>query len=73
MNAFNDDLRVQDWSSVYGETDTDRAYNNFLEIFIYKYCPISVYIKHNKYFKCPWMTKGLQNACMQKKKISINH
>jgi len=33
INSFNNDLRVLDWSSVYGETDTDKAYNIFLEIF----------------------------------------
>jgi len=72
INSFNDDLRVQDWSSVHGETDTDKAYNIFLEIFTYsydKYCPVSVYSKCNKYFNCPWMTKGLQNACKKKNNL----
>lgn len=30
------------------------------------HCPIKSYIKKNKFLKCPWMTKGLQNACKKK-------
>lgn len=72
IDAFNDDLRLQDWSSVYREGDTDGAYNNFLEIFLHSYdkhCPISVYSKHIKYLKSPWLTKGLINACKKKNNL----
>ncbi|XP_042079132.1 uncharacterized protein LOC121814946 [Haplochromis burtoni] len=33
IHAFNFDLAQQDWSSVYEESDVDKAYDNFLDIF----------------------------------------
>lgn len=52
--------------------DTEKAYNCFLEIVtsLYnKHCPIKVFRKQNKYLKCPWISKGLQNACKKKNNL----
>lgn len=54
---------------IYQQKDTDSAYEIFLETFktLYdKHCPIKEYNRNFKYTNCPWITKGLQNACKKK-------
>ena len=72
INELKNDLNKQDWSMVYREQDVDLAYDTFFEMFmeIYnKHCPVINNTKKNKFEKCPWMTKGLQNACKKKNKL----
>lgn len=70
MNAFKKDLLKENWGEVYQEQDVNSAYNEFLRIFTLLYntnCPIKQYSRKHKYMDCPWITKGLQNACIKKK------
>lgn len=69
MNAFKKDLLKQNWGEVYQEHDVNSAYNEFLRIVTLLYntnCPIKQYSRKHKYMDCPWITKGLQNACIKK-------
>ncbi len=69
MNAFKNDLLVQNWEKVYNESDIDSAYETFLRIFTSLYeknCPLKHYYRKRKYNDRPWFTKGLQNACKKK-------
>ena len=61
---------------IYNEKDVDGAYNIFLEIFKAKYdkhCPINEYNKKRAHDNCPWLTKGLQNACKKKNALYRNY
>uniref|UniRef100_A0A8C6U0E0 Reverse transcriptase domain-containing protein n=2 Tax=Neogobius melanostomus TaxID=47308 RepID=A0A8C6U0E0_9GOBI len=63
------DLIKQDWNEVYNKNDVENAYDTFMEIFSTAYnknCPIQQFCKNRKTTKCPWLTKGLQNACKKK-------
>lgn len=69
INALYNDLMEQDWNAVYSKNDVDTAFDIFLEIFTLAYnknCPIRQISKNNTALKCPWLTKGLQNACKKK-------
>ena len=69
INALKNDLVAQNWEIIHQANDIDCAYENFLRIFrsLYdKNCPIQEYIIQLKYTKCPWITKGLRNACKKK-------
>lgn len=73
-NALFSALLEQDWSLVYNENNVDRAYNNFLKIFMMLYnrfCPIINVINENRYKNCPWLTKGLKNACKKKNNLYV--
>ncbi len=61
MNAFKNDLLVQDWGVVFKENYVDNAYNTLKKIFISLYeknCPIIQYYRKQKYIDRPWITKG---------------
>lgn len=69
INALKNDLMAQNWDMIYQERDIDNAYETFLETFksLYdKHCPIKEYNRKLKYTNCPWITKGLHNACKKK-------
>ena len=69
INALKNDLMAQNWDIIYQANEIDGAYETFLSIFrsLYdKNCPIQEYNRLLKYNKCPWITKGLQNACKKK-------
>lgn len=70
MEAFKKDLSKQDWNLIYNEkNDTEKAYNDFLKIFLTLYnknCPIIKFKKKQKHQHNGWMTKGLINACKKK-------
>lgn len=45
------------------------AYEKFLSIFLSLYnktCPVVHYSRKIKYAECPWISRGLQNACKKK-------
>ena len=70
IEALKHDLEIQDWKTVLREKEVDNAYNLFLDIFCNSYnkcCPLQKYTINNKSAKCPWISKGLQNACKKKK------
>uniref|UniRef100_A0A669B1C7 Reverse transcriptase domain-containing protein n=1 Tax=Oreochromis niloticus TaxID=8128 RepID=A0A669B1C7_ORENI len=72
IHAFNFDLAQQDWSSVYDESDVDKAYDNFLDIFTMlnnKHCPVNEHKTKKKKIKSPWLTKGIINACKKKNNL----
>lgn len=75
INMLKNELVSQNWDMIYSEADVDSAYNTFLSIFrsLYdKHCPIKEYSKKQAYNKCPWLTKGLQNACKKKNALYRN-
>lgn len=66
INTFRNELLAQHWEAVYQENNVDNAYEVFLRGFKQLYgksCPIKEYTRKQKYSNCPWITKGLQNAC----------
>lgn len=70
MASFINALSKEDWDSVYRCKDVNTAYSCFLEIFSLLYnknCPIQLI--RNKFAKCPWLTEGLQKACIKKNKL----
>ena len=76
INMLIQDLVSQNWDMIYNEKDVDGAYNIFLEIFKAKYdkhCPINEYNKKRAHDNCPWLTKGLQNACKKKNALYRNY
>lgn len=69
INAFKNDLLKQEWETLYREKNIDKAYEIFLGKFKMLYnsrCSVRKYSKKQKYAECPWITKGLQNACKKK-------
>ena len=69
MIAFKNELQAHNWNEIYEKIDINSAYEEFLRIFktLYnKNCPIRKYTRKIKYSECPWLTKGLQNACKKK-------
>lgn len=69
INVFKTDLLAQNWDPILNENDIDIAYDTFLETFKRLYdtnCPIRMQIKRHSYTSCPWLTKGLINACKKK-------
>lgn len=69
INAFRQDLLNQSWDGVYDNGDVDSAYSTFLRMFstLYdKHCPLREYYSKKKHTSCPWITKGLLNACKKK-------
>ncbi len=75
MNALKNDLLAHNWDTVYRETEVDCAHEAFLRLFKSlsdKFCPIIEYIKKMKYKECPWMSKGLINACKKKNALYRN-
>lgn len=45
------------------------AYEKFLSIFLSLYnktCPVVHYSRKIKFAECPWISRGLQNACKKK-------
>ena len=76
INMLIQDLVSQNWDMIYNEKDLDGAYNIFLEIFKAKYdkhCPIKEDNKKRACDYCPWLTKGLQNACKKKNALYRNY
>ncbi len=69
INSFKNDLLTQSWDAIYQSNNIDSAYEEFLKIFTTLYnknCPIKQYTKKIKKAECPWLTKGLINACSKK-------
>lgn len=69
LDALKTELLKQDWSTIYEEKDTNKAYDEFLKIFKRLYnenCPNKIYNKNNKHKENQWMHKGLENACKKK-------
>lgn len=69
---LKNDLLDEDWNSVYMAEDVNNAYTAFLDRFcvLYnKHCPVRQYYVKKKNTKCPWLTKGLQNACKKKNNL----
>lgn len=63
------ELLEQNWDIIYREKDVDRVYEEFLRIFTSLYdknCPIKKYNRKLSNTSCPWITKGIQNACKKK-------
>lgn len=72
IGALFNALSEQDWGTVYNEENVDNAYNNFIQTFIKlynKYCPLINCKNRKRYEHCPWLTKGLQNACKKKNNL----
>ena len=54
---------------VYEKGDSNSAYDTFMRIVktLYdKNCPVKEWNCKKNYTSCPWITKGLQNACKKK-------
>ena len=69
IGLLKNQLREQNWDALYVEKDVDTAYETFLKIFnsLYdKNCPIKKYHRKVNFINCPWISKGLQNACKKK-------
>lgn len=69
INKFKAELLEYNWEVLYSENDVNKAYELFLNVFQDSYnkcCPIYEYIEKKRYSNCPWLTKGLQNACKKK-------
>lgn len=69
INRLKKDLLAQNWDIIYQEKDINKAYDIFLELFKYVYdknCPIKEYSRKLRHTNCPWITKGIQNACKKK-------
>uniref|UniRef100_A0A3P9M519 Reverse transcriptase domain-containing protein n=1 Tax=Oryzias latipes TaxID=8090 RepID=A0A3P9M519_ORYLA len=76
INAFKTELLEHNWDVIYQKETVDEAYDYFLRIFgsMYdKHCPVKKFKKKIKYFHCPWITKGLQNACKKKNTLYNNY
>lgn len=72
LGALHDELQQQNWDLVFSEQDVDKAYDIFLDIFLTlynKHCPVQRCIINNKFASCPWLSKGLQNACKKKNNL----
>lgn len=70
--AFQNALRMQNWSNVYKATNVNDSYEEFIKLFLSLYdqnCPIKQYdpVRKSKYH--PWITKGLARACKKKNKL----
>lgn len=69
INAFKEELQVQDWQAIYQTENAEIAYNDFLNIFSHlydKHCPVKQYYRYESHTSTPWITKGLQRACKKK-------
>ena len=75
LTALKQELITKDWDNVYNAADVNSAYNAFISLFLTlynKHCPIIEYNKRKAYNNCPWLTKGLQNACKKKNSLYKN-
>uniref|UniRef100_A0A8C7YP82 Reverse transcriptase domain-containing protein n=1 Tax=Oryzias sinensis TaxID=183150 RepID=A0A8C7YP82_9TELE len=69
IHAFKNDLLAQSWDEIYNKQCVNEAYESFLKKFeslFDKNCPIKAFRIKTNYSQCPWVTKGLQNACKKK-------
>ena len=69
IDSLKTDLLEHDWDEIYSNGDANSAYSKFLNIFIAFYnknCPLREWKRKSKHASCPWITKGLQNACKKK-------
>jgi len=68
---LNRNLSEESWSNIYGCSDVNKAYGEFINTFNRHYhncCPITKYRTSHKNEK-PWFTKGLKNACRKKNNL----
>ena len=68
---LNQDLAKEDWSDVYREVDTDRAYDVFLNKLVYLYEKNIPLVKKKAYRKNkhPWITKGIMQSIKTRNKL----
>ena len=70
IESLKNDLSLMDWENIMNETDVDKSYDMFLDVFTERYdkhCPLKKVnvtkgIREGK----PWFTNGLRNACKKK-------
>ena len=71
-NSFQDDLRSENWRSVYNSSDENESLSRFLHIFnrvSNKHAPLkTIKIKSNK----PWVTVGLRKSIEVRNKLTKN-
>ena len=72
LRNFNDALITVSWENVLNQTDPEKAYNEFLETFLFHYEAffpkqrIQVNIKN---LASPWITKGILKSSKRKQKL----
>lgn len=75
INKFSYDLLKDDWVNVYKTDDVNKAYEEFLHIYLLLYnekCPTKILGDKARSDKKPWITKGIIKACKKKNKLYRN-
>ena len=72
VEKFKYKLRTVSWNSIRNSSDTNRAYDNFIEVFSSRYDECfpkkKIKIKPQKYNN-PWITKGIKKSSKRKQKL----
>jgi hypothetical protein len=71
--SFLQCLSHEQWSEVFDETDVNKMFNNYLNVYVRCHHSNFPFIKKHipKHTKHPWITKGIVISCQRKKELFI--